>query len=283
VADANGNLVSLFTTPVYLNPRPNTKYGPVEEVTNGVSSYYDALAVTFEKRFSHGFQSLVSYTWAHEIDDGQGAATNAIFFSSLSAWTYNGNYTYDKGSGILDQRHRLNFSFVWTPTFVHSDGFFAKYFINNWQLSSITTLMSGRPTGSLTIRTTDTPVTNMLFNTTVNGFGGNSRVPFAPVDSLYTPPVYREDLRLTKIIPLGERFKLFLQAEAFNISNTWAPTALATQAYCEGNGCILPSGAKGVTGTLYATPTAYGFGTSDGGFPDGTQARRLQVSARITF
>ncbi len=37
-----------------------------------MSSYYDALAVTFEKRFSHGFQSLLSYTWAHEIDDGQG-------------------------------------------------------------------------------------------------------------------------------------------------------------------------------------------------------------------
>ncbi len=283
VDDANGSQVSTYTTPVYLNPRPKTKYGSVLEVTNGVSSYYDGLAVTFEKRFSHGFQSLASYTWSHEIDDGQGSATNAIFFSTASPWTYNGNYTFDKGSGSLDQRHRFAYSFVWTPTFVHSDNKFAKYVLNNWELSSITTLMSGRPNGDLTIRTTDTPVTGMLSNSTLNGFGGNTRVPFLPVDSLYTPPTYREDVRLTKNIPLGERVKLSLNFEAFNISNTWSPTSLTSQAYCEGTGCILPSGAKGVAGTLYLTPTAYGVGSGDGGFPDGTQARRLQASARLTF
>jgi hypothetical protein len=36
-------------------------------------------------------------------------------------------------------------------------------------------------------------------------------------------------------------------------------------------------------GVLTYTPTAFGVGSSDGGFPDGTQARRLQVSARLTF
>ncbi len=95
------------------------------------------------------------------------AATNAIFFSPLSPWTYNGNYTYDKGSGLLDQRHRLNYCVcVDAPTFIHSDSKFAKYVVNNWQLSSITTLMSGRPNGSLTIRMTDTPVAGMLFAAT---------------------------------------------------------------------------------------------------------------------
>jgi len=34
---------------------------------------------------------------------------------------------------------------------------------------------------------------------------------------------------------------------------------------------------------LTYTPTAFGVGQGDGGFPDGTQARRLQVSARFTF
>ncbi len=249
-----------------------------------MSSFYDGLAVTFEKRFSHGLQFLASYTWSHEIDDGQGGGTNAIFFSTASPWTYNGNYTFDKGSGLLDQRHRFVYSFVWAPTFLHNDSAFAKYVVNNWQLSSITTLAAGRPTGSGTIRTTDTPVPGMLSTSTINGFGGNNRVPFLPVDSLYTPPTYREDFRLTKLLPLpGERFKLALNFEAFNISNTWSPTSLLAQVYCEGNGCILPNGSKGSTGVLYLTPTAYGIGSADGGFPDGTQARRLQVSARLTF
>jgi hypothetical protein len=46
---------------------------------------------------------------------------------------------------------------------------------------------------------------------------------------------------------------------------------LATKAYTEARG-VPPD-----------TPLAFGFGTADGGFPDGTQARRLQIAARLTF
>ena len=104
--------------------------------------------LAFEKRFAHGFQSSASYTWSHEIDDGQGAATNAIFGFSDTAWTYNGNYGFDKGSGSLDQRQRFVYTFVWAPVFSHSSSAFAKYVINGWQLSSITT-HSERPPAEL--------------------------------------------------------------------------------------------------------------------------------------
>lgn len=272
IDNASGQQVGTFTTPVYLNPRPNPKYGAIYETTNGVSSWYDGLTVTFDKRFAHGFQSLASYTWSHEIDDGQGAGSNAIFFSSL-ATTYNGNYGFEKGSGLLDQRHRFVYSFVWNVPGLQSTNLFAKYVVNNWQLSSITTLASGRPTGSATIRTTDTPVAGMLSNSVIDGFaGGNTRVPFLPVDGIYTPATYREDFRLSKIIPLPtDRYRLQLSCEVFNVSNSWSPTAMTTQEYTE---------AKGV---LTLTPGAYGVGSADGGFPDGTQARRIQVSARFSF
>jgi outer membrane receptor protein involved in Fe transport len=272
INDVNNNQVGTFTTPVYLNPRPNTKYAAVDETTNGVSSWYSGLTLALEKRFSHGFQSLASYTWSHSIDDGQGSSTNAVFTGSTSIWTYNGNYVYDKGSSLIDQRHRLTYTFVWIPTFTHATNPFAKYVVNNWLMSSITTIASGRPTGSETIRLTDTPVTGMLSSSSLNGFGGNTRVPFLPVNGLYTPPVYREDLRVTKMIPLPwEKANLSASFEAFNLTNTWSPTALTTQAYTE---------AKGI---LTYTPTAFGQGSSDGGFPDGTQARRLQFSARLVF
>jgi Carboxypeptidase regulatory-like domain/TonB dependent receptor len=271
IDNINGTPVGTYTTPVYLNPRPNTKYGAVLEVTNGVSSFYDGMVVTFEKRYSHGIQWLASYTWSHEIDDGQGAGSNAIFFSTTSPWTYNGDYGFDKGSGALDQRHRLVYSFVWTPTFTHANGAFFKYVVNNWALSSITTIASGRNAGPVTIRLTDTPVPGMLFNSTLDGFGGNTRVPFQPIDSLYTPPFYCENFRVTKNVPFNERVKLLLMFEAFNISNTWSPTSLTTQEYTETKGVLTP------------TPTAYNVGEADAGFPDGTQARRLQVGARVTF
>jgi len=270
IDDANNNVVGTYTTPVYLNPRPNTAFGAVNEVTNGVSSFYNALTVSFEKRFAKGFQSLASYTWSHEIDDGQGAGTNAIFFSGATS-TFNGNYGFDKGSGLLDQRHRLVYSFVWSPTFTHRRDAFSRYVVNHWQLSSITTLAAGRPTGSPTVRVTDTPVSGMLSTSSLNGFGGNSRAPFLPVNSLYTGASYRDDLRLTKAIAVGERLNVLLNFEAFNISNSWSPTSLTTQVYTE---------AKGV---LTLTPAAYNVPSADGGFPDGTQARRLQASIRLVF
>ncbi len=104
--------------------------------------------------------------------------------------------------------------------------------VNNWQLSSITTIQSGRPAGSLTIHMNDTPVTGMLYSAdALDGFNGNFRVPFLPVNSLYTPWVQQENFRLTKNIPLpSESMRLGLNFEAFNIANNWSPTALATQA-----------------------------------------------------
>jgi hypothetical protein len=273
IDNASGAQVGTYTTQVYTGARPNPHFGAIYEETNGVTSSYNGLVASFEKRFSHGFQASASYTWSHEIDDGQGAATNAIFGFSDSLWTYNGNYGFDKGSGSLDQRQRFVYTFVWAPVFTKSTNAFAKYVVNNWQLSSITTIQSGRPTGSLTIHMNDTPVPGMLYlASALDGFNGNTRVPFLPVNSLYTPWVQQENFRLTKMIPLPrEDMRLSLNFEAFNIANNWSPTALTTQAYTE---------AKGV---LTYTPTAFGVGTGDGGFPDGTQARRLQVSARFTF
>ncbi len=116
----------------------------------------------------------------------------------------------------------------------------------------------------------------MLSSSVLDGFsGGSNRVPFLPVDSIYTPASYRADIRLTKVIPISDRVNLSLAAEAFNISNSWSPTGMTTQYYTEAKSVLTPS-PVGITSTQ-------GIGTGDGGFPDGTQARRLQVSARITF
>ncbi len=274
VDDDKGNQVGTYATPVYIGTRPDTRYAGVYQDENGVNSYYNAMTVQVNKRLARGLQADVSYTWAHEIDDGQsyGGSTNNLFLSGISYWSSNGNYKADKASGSEDQRHRLVFNFVWAPVITKRSGAFFKYVVNNWQLSTITTLQSGRVAGSETIRMTDTPVTGMYNNSTLNGSGLSTRVPFLPMNNLYTPPSYRSDARVTKIIPIGEsKAHLYLNFEVFNISNTIADTSLANQAYTE---------AKGV---LTYTPTAFGFGTADAGFPDGTQARRMQVSARFTF
>jgi hypothetical protein len=270
IDDINGNAVGSYTTPVYTGARPNPKYGAVYEVTNGLSSWYDGLTVQLERRYSHGLQSLLAYTWSHEIDDGQGGGSNALFYNSTSSWLGNGNYIGDKGSGTLDQRHRFVYSLVWAPTLTKSNDAFARYFLNNWQLSAITTFAAGMPAGNETIRITSSPLTKPLTTGTLSGFSGSTRVPWLPVNYLYTPAWYHADVRITKIVPIGEHVKLSLIGEAFNISNSWSATSMNTQCYSEAKGILTPTPAN-----IYAS--------GDGGFPDGTQARRLQVSGRLSW
>jgi outer membrane receptor protein involved in Fe transport len=273
ITDANGNPTGTYTTPVVIGARPDTRYGSITYDENGVNSYYNALAVQLNKRFSHGLQGMLSYTWSHEIDDGQsyGGSSNSLFLTGTSYWLNNGDYKGDKGSGTLDQRHRLVLSWVWAPT-VKADSRIVNALANHWQLSSISTLASGHPYGTLQVYLNDKPVSGML-GYSLNGTGFSYRAPWLPVNSYYLPAMYRSDARLSRIIPIhGEQYKLYLNLEMFNIANTWSATGYtSSRAYLESKGVITAAPQN-----LYIPSAAYGS-------PDGTQARRLQVSARFVF
>jgi hypothetical protein len=275
IGDANGVPTGqTYTTPVLIGSRPDNRFGGIYQDENGVTSSYNAVVAQLNKRFTHGLQGSISYTWSHEVDDGQsyGQSTNNLYLSNSFGWLQNGNYKADRGLGLEDQPHRLVVSWIWAPHFsVGGSGAVNKYLVNGWQLSSITTIGSARPYGSPTIRLNDTPVPGMFSNFSVNGSGLSGRVPFWAVDSVRQPALYRADMRLSKILPIGEKYKVFLNFEAFNISNSWSPTSMTTQAFTESKGIL----------TL--TPAAYNVGTGDAASPDGTEARRLQVSARFTF
>jgi hypothetical protein len=108
------------------------------------------------------------------------------------------------------------------------------------------------------------------FTTTLNGFGGSSRVPFLPQSSIPVDTTYRTDARITKQFRFADRYGLDLNFEAFNVFNRVSDTAVTTQAYQATGGVLRPL--PGV-----------GTGTASGGFPDGTNARRAQVSLRFSF
>ncbi|MGH9572134.1 MAG: TonB-dependent receptor [Candidatus Acidiferrales bacterium] len=290
ILDASQHVVGSYTTPVLLGvggvagARPNPNFGGMYEDGNAVVSFYDGLAIQLSKRFSHGFQANVSYTWSHELDDGQGygQATQNIFLSNNFAWLNNNDFRTDYGNGLEDQPQRLAISWVWTPTLVHRDGALYKYFVNNWQLSSITTINSSRPYGTATISDSSTKVAPTQFSTfSINGTGLSGRAPFLGVNTVWQPASYRDDLRLSKILPFGERYKVYLNFEVFNVSNSWSATSMRTGAFTE-------SGSTGSCGAGNPTPCLipvgnFNTGSGDALNPDGTEARRLQVSARLTF
>ena len=281
VQNAAGANVGTYTTPVYvIGNRVDPRYSSILQVENGGQSWYNALAVQLTKRFSHGFQGQVAYTWSHAIDDGneQGASWNVS--NSFNNSTNPGDYRFDKGSSTLDQRHRLSVNWVWEPKFLKSDSALARYVVNGWQLSSVTTLASAHPV-TTTINSASTAANGVfpgvtLANSTINGSGGWSRVPFLPVGNLDIDQTYNVDARLTKVFAIGERYKLNIGFEAFNVFNTIHNTAVQTSAYTVNSGGILkPVLTNGIS--------LLGLGTTSQGFPDGTNARRAQVLARFTF
>ena len=281
IQDAAGNNVSTFATPVYvIGNRVDSRYSKILQVENGGQSWYNGLALQLLKRMSHGFTAQVSYTWSHAIDDAnqQGASWNVS--SSYNNVTIPGNYPFDKGSSALDQRHRVSINWIWEPRFTTSTSVFAKYFVNGWQLSTLTTLASAHP-WTATMNSASTSANGVfpgitLANGTINGSGGWNRVPFMPVGTLDVDQTYQVDARITRMIPIGERVKASLAFEAFNAFNTIHDTGVQTAAYTVNSGGILkPVLTNGVS--------LLGTGSQSQGFPDGTNARRCQVSLRLTF
>jgi outer membrane receptor protein involved in Fe transport len=272
ILDRSGSVAGTYTTPTYRTPRPDTRYRRISQIDNPGMSYYDGLAVQVNKRFSKGFQASASYTWSHAIDLNQSSADNNIFFGSTPTSYANGDFRSEKGSAASDVRHRFVVSSIWTPAFTKSSSTWARYVVNNWELSQVTTLQSARPVNSTTI-VGGNAFTGALVAGSLNGLGGGfSRVPFQPVDNLDLDRIYRVDARLVKKLPFTERVTGYLQFEAFNVFNTQYDTNRRTDEY---------SLTSGTTNLNFIG--SYGTGSSTATSPDGTTARRAQLALRVVF
>jgi len=270
IQDASKNVVGTFTTPYWTSAaKIDRRYGHIWQVENGGNSSYNALALQFRKRMSHGLTMQASYTWSHAIDDAQqSGASNTITYGQSNL--YNGNYAGDKGSSGTDQRHRAVINWLWAPTLTKSNSWTARYLVNGWELSTITTMASSQPV-TATVSSSSGQFTGVTpAYTSFNGSGGWGRVPFWPVSSLNIDKMYRVDARLTRNLPFSERVKAMLAFEAFNAFNTQYNTGVNTTAYTMSKGVLLPVSGLGV-------------GNQSQGFPDGTNARRAQVALRLVF
>jgi len=284
-----GTVAGTYTTPTYRlradGTRPDPRYRQISQIDNPGISYYDGMALQLDKRFSKGLQFGMAYTWAHSIDLNQSTATNNIFFSSTPT-SFANDFAAEKGSAANDVRHRWVTNFVYSPTFTKSNSAFARYFVNGWQLSSVTTLQSAQPVNS-TISVSGTINATFLTTNSLNGLGGAfGRVPFQPISNLDIDAIYRVDARLSKKLAFTERVTGYLTFEAFNLFNTPYDTSRNAQEYTFNN-CVAtstvancPAGATGLTLTYRPT---YNAPSSTALSPDGTSNRRAQVSLRLVF
>jgi len=268
-----------YTTPIYTQ-KFDPRYGVLNHIYNGGRLYYDGLAVTLTRQQSKWAQGSLAYTWSHAIDLGLGAGADNIYYTDPPVTVYNGDQRFEKGNSPLDQRHRLVISGLITPPVMNFDSHLANTVLNGWQLSLIETYATPQGVDPyVSISALPAALSSDVYTSTISGdgigFAAYQRVPFYPRSSLQLGTNFRTDARLTKEFKAPHEQRVALNFElfnAFNYNTTTSVNQVAVVANVDGNG-------NGIL-TPVENP---GKGTASAGFPDGTNARRAQVSVRYTF
>jgi hypothetical protein len=208
-------------------------YAQLFQAEDTISSNYNSLQVKLDKRFSHGFSSLVAYTWSHSIDGasvffGSGANGTTIFPQD------NYNLQAERGKSDFDIRHRLSWSFLYEIPAPHK---IPKALGTGWQLGGILSLQTGQPfsvlsgqDNSSTGLGNDRPNVigdpnsgphnvNRWFN--VDAFTQNAPLTFGNAGrNIVTGPGFHNfDFSILKSTKIGEYASLQFRAEFFNITN----------------------------------------------------------------
>jgi outer membrane receptor protein involved in Fe transport len=279
IQDANGNQTGSYTTPLY-TAKNDSAHGVLNHIYNGGRLYYDGLVAAVTRQQSRWVQGSLAYTWSHAIDLGLGAGADNIYYTDPPVTVYNGDQRFEKGRSPLDQRHRIVASGLISPPMADFGSGLANSALNGWQLSMIE--MYATPQGVdpyVSISALPAALSNDVYTTTISGdgigFASYQRVPFYPRSSLNLGTTLKTDLRLTKDIKIPHEQSVSLNFEVFNALNYNTTTsvnqvAIIANTDASGNGILTP-----VAGA--------GKGTASAGFPDGTNARRAQVSVRYSF
>ena len=136
--------------------------GAIELQTAG-GSWYNALEVSVNKRFSHGLQLLASYTWARSLTDASGSSTGIGQGANLVGDQNNPRDRYGPDGFIRPNRFVVSY-FYEIPGPKKKDSVSGR-FLSGWGMSGVTTIQSGR---RLTLTTVDP--TNAFG---ITGFGLN--------------------------------------------------------------------------------------------------------------
>jgi hypothetical protein len=109
-----------------------------ESYTAAGIAAYNALESHLEKRFSHGFQAGVSYTYSHATDEQSGLG---LFYNGNNPTNLRSGY----GSADFDRTHVLNFTYGFTSPKVFATDTLAGKALDSWSLHGVAVIQSGQP------------------------------------------------------------------------------------------------------------------------------------------
>jgi Carboxypeptidase regulatory-like domain len=210
---------------------------------NGLTAYYGALQVQYQRRLTRGLTALGSYAWSHCIDYG---STNVVAPSL--------QFVYVRGNCDFDVRHNFNSALSYDlPNFF--EGGFARAVLHHWGIDDRLTARTGFPVAPMGGSFVD-PTTGLSYNANldlISGqpiylYGANCAAAYnndlgcpggrainpaafcdpsagacsggsAPRNFVRGFGAWQMNLAVRREFPIRERLKLQFRAEAFNIFN----------------------------------------------------------------
>jgi hypothetical protein len=261
-------------------------------------SHYNGLQVNVTKRYAHGIQAQLAYTYSHSLDDGSDPISPAFGNRGLPRNTFNLGPEY--GNSDFDVRHRAVINFVYDPNIGRGKGYLHEglvgHMFEGFEIAGIVQFQSGLPYDIFGVRDTQhtglsdratlddpsmlhvrpagsdqsfTGVNIAAFNPdtiTDGGLGGTT--PFGVVSNVHRNQFFGRginnwDAVVSKDTTITERLKFQLRFEVFNLFNRVQ---------------------FGQPGNTLATPGLFGVSSSQVGRPDGTTgARQIQFGAKLLF
>lgn len=243
---------SALTFHQFTLPRPIAGFNRILLLESNANSIYHGMAVQLNKRFSHDFQLLASFTLSKVIDGRPDPAPLNPVEGDFRLLSDSSNPRLDRAPWFSDQRHRFVLSGIWQLNYGNGLPAPAKAILAGWELSGILTAQSGQPYSGL-----------VNFDLNNDGNLATDRTPGLGRNTFYLPTTISFDLRITRNVQFTERMRLQFIWEAFNVFNRANISGVRTAQFSRstsdadcgiaGTPCLVPQN----TGeTAFGTPTA---------------------------
>ncbi len=261
------------------------------------ASSYNGLVVSVRRPFTHGLLVAANYAYTHEIDNGSNGSGDGDEISAQNPTCL----TCEWASGTWDARHVINGNAVYELPFGPGQELLRNGVLgaiaSHWQLTSTALARTGFPVNVLlpssaispygnsgTLRPNLVPGVSLMpaggrtiahwinpaaFAAPAAGTFGN-----APRDLLAGPGTWQVDSGVAKTIPVGERIRVELRSEFYNVFNhpqLGQPQATFNPANTSGFGSIINT--VNLNTAIVSPITPVGSGTP----------REIQFALRLDF